>query len=106
MSKQEGIFKIRWGIDLTLEEQLEVVYRAGKWGADSILTIGNAKRKIKEGLHSQGVVIKVECPKCRGHARPNKVTYNSHEGYCVNGHSCPNCNNTGYVATGPLIEEG
>jgi len=56
-------------------------------------------------LHSQGVVIKVNCPKCGGFARPNKVTYSLHEGYTVNGHSCPNCNNTGYVAVEPLIKE-
>ena len=56
-------------------------------------------------LHSQGVVIRVKCPKCNGHAHPNKVTWNLHTGYCVNGHSCPNCDNTGYVATESLMEE-
>lgn len=67
----------------------------------SPIEIGNL---IVKGFHSQGVFIRVKCPKCRGYARPNKVTYNLHEGYTVNGHSCPNCNNTGYVALEPLIE--
>ena len=50
-----------------------------------------------------GVVLKVVCPVCKGHARPNTVTYTLQEGYLVNGHSCPNCNNTGLTATEPLI---
>ena len=64
---------------------------------------GDITEKVLKYLHSQGVVIKVDCPKCSGHGRPNKVTYNLHTGYCVSGHSCPNCNNTGYVAVEPLV---
>lgn len=45
----------------------------------------------------------VECPVCRGHARPNKVTYTVEFGYCVDGHSCPNCDNTGYI-TAPVSQ--
>lgn len=56
-------------------------------------------------LSLEGVVIKVDCPVCRGYARPNKVTFNLHTGYAVNGHSCPNCDNKSYVAVEPLIKE-
>lgn len=82
MTKQE---EIREGIDDIL------------WGRDPDTD------RILNYLHTQGVVIRVKCPKCQGHARPNKVTYNLHTGYTINGHSCPNCNNTGYVAVEGLI---
>lgn len=50
-------------------------------------------------LHSQGVVIKVDCPECNGDGRIQKFFDRTFS------NRCPKCNGYGYVATIPIIEE-
>lgn len=66
--------------------------------------IDSAVDEIIKYLKENNVAIKVVCPKCEGRAKPNKVTWNLHTGYCIDGWSCPNCRNMGYTAWEELID--
>lgn len=57
--------------------------------------------QILSTVISEGIV----CDRCRGHGRPNKVTYNLDTGYTVNGRSCVKCDNTGWEVPPVTIDD-
>ncbi len=83
MTKQE---KIMAGVDKIMWEAI---------GDDE----GVIARNIMGYLHSQGVVLKVDCPTCGGDGRIQKFMDRTFS------NRCPKCNGYGYVAVEPLVEE-
>ena len=107
------IDKKREGIDRDIEFVLTAAYHAGKTGESISETIETCRIYLKKALHSQGVVIKVEC----NHAWvADSIVIDTNPP--IYHRTCSNCREVqsdisgvwetkraGYVATEPLIKE-
>lgn len=103
MGKQE---KIREGMIETLgADHYGHQWNNIKRGFDPTVSLKDASwvditiDKILANLDSQGVGIKVACPKCDGDGRIQKFLVRAFS------NRCPKCNGYGYVAVEPLVGE-
>ena len=83
MTKQE---EIREGMKRILEADIR-----------KPMTAVNLIEAILQYLHSQGVVIKVDCPECKGDGRIQKFFDRTFS------NRCPKCNGYGYVVLESLL---
>ena len=89
MTKQE---EIREGIEGAIESVMDFDPLTLEW---EVIDSKKATEAVRQYLHSKGVVIKVECPKCHGIG----IFYRGEpiENRCVR------CKGTGYVEVVPLV---